>query len=240
MVSFIRMPQEFHAGSKISADLSIIMQRMGHEYRYFPYININRNLRRICYPFFPLKYAFSFRRGDEVFIQYPFDMMHDAVKTLLRLASPLLKLRKVKSTAIVIDLESVRWNSGTDLTEDLKILNLFQKVIIHTPEMKQMLLDAGYKGEIAIMGLFDYLVSAPFTGERRNTGDICFAGNLEKSVFVGKLNDVVRTEMSASICMGKASLRDSRATRCISAGWCLRMMCLYSKAAGGSYGMEMK
>lgn len=190
MVSFIRMPQEFHAGSKISADLSIIMQRMGHEYRYFPYININRNLRRICYPFFPLKYAFSFRRGDEVFIQYPFDMMHDAVKTLLRLASPLLKLRKVKSTAIVIDLESVRWNSGTDLTEDLKILNLFQKVIIHTPEMKQMLLDAGYNGEIAIMGLFDYLVSAPFTGERRNTGDICFAGNLEKSVFVGKLNDV--------------------------------------------------
>lgn len=190
MVTFVRMAQEFHAGSKISADLSAIMEQMGHEYRYFPYIRINRNLRRLIYPFFPVKYALSFHRGDEVVIQYPFDMDHAAVRTMLKMAAPLLRLRGVKSTAIIIDLESVRWNSGTDLTEDLEMLNLFQKVTVHSPEMKQMLIDAGYKGEIVVMGLFDYLVSAPYTGERHNSGDICFAGNLGKSGFVGKLNDV--------------------------------------------------
>lgn len=75
--------------------------------------------------------------------------------------------------------------------------------------MASYLKDSGCTRPFIVLGLFDYLVSTTNKSARNLSSSIVFAGNLSKSGFIGKLNEVTHDSKISFILYGRndASVR---------------------------------
>ena len=119
----------------------------------------------------------------DIFIQYGFST--EAMFSIVN------KLKKNGNRIILLvhDVESFRfksvWKSEQNLFSNTDI------VIVHTVPMAERLKELGYKGKVEVLEFFDYLndyKTVSPTADIRKQIDIVFAGNLDKSMFIRKLN----------------------------------------------------
>lgn len=165
------------AGGKAKNDISQILFDEGIKDLYIPSkFRPMRLLQQMC--------AVSCLPKDSiVFVQYP------AI-----LPSYINKLRrKVKAegklVAIIHDLDSLRDNTSD--RQEIDIINNFDYIIVHNIAMEKYIIDIGYRGEIIILEIFDYLSdSSEQVIESKLEKVLCFAGNLDKSVFVKEMSKI--------------------------------------------------
>ncbi len=98
----------------------------------------------------------------------------------------ILGARRVRSFALIHDLESLRLQTGIE--REISALSAFEGIISHNPAMTKALRAGGYDGNIVDLGLFDYLGFEGDVSENRDRSVISFAGNLSKAGFLAELD----------------------------------------------------
>lgn len=124
---------------------------------------------------------FLFVRKQIIIIQYPF--LVGCIVPILRF----LKFNKNRICTLVHDIESLR----TGMYSKNETLLLASDIIIaHTPQMKEALMNMGFKGHIEILEFFDYISDVNRESKQYLDKNVVFAGNLEKSTFLMQLKDI--------------------------------------------------
>lgn len=187
----------YDACSKPHADAERIALRLGFEPRYL----LGSRLSKLGKPIwkkvflhaYNLWHAWDVKRqakalrgihDSDIFVQYGFttEAMFDVVKMLKKGGNRIILL--------IHDLETFRFE-GCNQAE-LELLQNVDTLIVHSLPMRNRVLELGFKGKVAILQFFDYLIDDNVNvndnvvdGEEIN---IVFAGNLSKSEFVKKLH----------------------------------------------------
>lgn len=101
---------------------------------------------------------------------------------ILKILLPLLK--KFHLQAIIHDINSIRVDGHLSSTEN-EVLSQFDELIVHTPNMKDYLQHVLKNKNInyKIIDCFPYIAEVDRTFRHLNK-DICFAGNIDKSLFI--------------------------------------------------------
>lgn len=175
---------QHNAWSKAPRDVTAILKRNGYETLRimtsdkFPFIVKQLyNLWKISLAFLKIK------SGSTCFIQYPFDAY---IKYVLFL----LKKNDIRTQILIHDIHSCRFH-GELSSKEYKIFDSFDKIIVHTKAMKTLLVKHGISvDKIEVLYLFDYLVASNSILKDEYYFSICFAGNLKKSMFLKKMNQL--------------------------------------------------
>lgn len=127
------------------------------------------------------------RRNDLVFLQYPI-MNLGAFRFCYK------SISKARVVAIVHDLPSYRFDSQIKFRNaEIRILNSFSRIIVHSVQMKKVLMMDGVKTKMQVLEMFDYLLPLDLKCSfRRNV--IVFAGALHKSLFLKKMDTMTLFE----------------------------------------------
>ena len=170
-----------NAGSKAVRDTNQIVYSFGYTPLPFDLICTNfisHNIRRLV---MVIKIFFTIKKKDVCFMQWPTYSHADDF-----LMYYLLKVRCQHLQLLIHDLTSLRTTKNAEYED--RIINLAERIIVHTNPMKDLLVSRGVKKEkIRILTSFDYLVFDSIIPQRKLTREIVFAGNLEKSVFLSEL-----------------------------------------------------
>lgn len=200
------------AGSKATADCSFILAELGYQHfdvpiynNKHPILNLLTFLRHLWRLYALLK------PGDEVLLQYPLLGINKGLKYFVRL----LRHKNCRMICLLHDLDSLRQvHHAWTLEEELVRLSAFDRIIVHNARMKALLTDNHLNVEMRTLCLFDYLMPDNVWKalEQRHVSEIwlqehinysmnaetlaykykrvAFAGNLGKSVFLKKLDQV--------------------------------------------------
>ena len=152
------------------------------------------NSRKLQYYLLLVKELFIFFKAVEkdsvIGIQYPLLSINNVFRYFIKFA----KAKGVKFFCIVHDLESLR-TGGTDavaIQQEIDNLNTFDHVIAHNDAMINWLKQNGLTTNVSEIGLFDYLLPLqPGPNVVSTNRSIAFAGNLGKSTFIYKLNEIL-------------------------------------------------
>lgn len=183
----------FNAGGKAPSDVNRILEGAGCRILRNDYMLRNRILRLPLIVITPLIQSFKIRRGSQLIFQHPYDTSHDAIRMMNRILMFLLRHKKVTTAVLIHDVESIRFHEK-NLRDEVDLLNKFDLIVAHSPEMKALLVRNGLSSECRVLGLFDYLVSAGNNMPRTRDGGVCYAGNLSKSRFLSCLPDIAGLE----------------------------------------------
>lgn len=175
---------QYNAWSKAPKDVTAILKREGYEALY---IITNNKLPFIVKQIYNLGvtvFGFSkIKSGSTCFIQYPFD-------AYIKYALFILKENNIRTQVLIHDIHSYRFH-GALSSKECKIFNFFDTIIVHTEAMKVLLVENGISADkIEILQLFDYFVTNNPVSNNENRFSICFAGNLKKSMFLRKMNQL--------------------------------------------------
>lgn len=182
---------KYNASNKARADVTKILEDAG----YNPYNIYIRDyaIPKITGLLFLIRYfllIFKLRKGDELCIQYPIrrNMLTYFYKMLY-----ILKKCGVTIIFIIHDLDYIRLDNYKKTKNSiLNPLRLADKIVAHTPNMKEHLINEGIKSPISVLYLFDYLTKDPINSIDyclQHKNEIVFAGNLIKSAFLRPLNE---------------------------------------------------
>jgi hypothetical protein len=183
------------AGPKATRDCSAILSEMGYQHFDVPIYSNSHPLRNLCMLLQRFGHLFlSLRTRDRVLLQYPLL----GVNRWLQYFARLLRSRHCQLICLVHDLDALRQlHHDWSLSEEVARLNAFELVIVHNENMKELLQAHGLKADTRCLGLFDYLLpgqNLPDPQLQNAVGTaysrIAFAGNLGKSVFLSKLDQV--------------------------------------------------
>ena len=186
----------YDACSKPHADAESIALKLGFEPRYLLGSRLSKLgkpiWKKVLLHAYNLWHAWDVKRqakalcsihDSDIFVQYGFttEAMFDVVKMLKKQGNRIILL--------IHDLETFRFE-GCNQAE-LELLQNVDTLIVHSLPMRNRVLELGFKGKVAILQFFDYLIDDNVNvndnvvdGEEIN---IVFAGNLSKSEFVKKL-----------------------------------------------------
>lgn len=129
-------------------------------------------------------------KGDDLFFQYPYEGIGVNLQCIIKV----LRFRKPHITLLIHDLEFLRYPEIVSAEEQIKTLNNVDCLLVHTVEMQNRLKALGVTTEMKPMILFDYYAKDPYRDIEEQLNDknvIAFAGNLNKSVFLHKLDDSI-------------------------------------------------
>jgi len=194
----------FNAGTKAPADIVRILTDKGFKAIYVDYLLMSRWYRQILLLPYVLFLGSKIKYKSTVVFQHPYDTFHNAILFLNRIMFVILKIKKVRTIAVIHDINSIRFD-GIGLERELRCLSAYEVVIAHTPAMKSLLENGGYKGKVVTLGLFDYLVNIPNRMDHQISGSITFAGNLEKSLFLKRLPEVAEKSDVSFLLYGKGA-----------------------------------
>lgn len=167
------------AGGKAKNDAFDIAYGMGFEASYRP---SSFRIMRIIQQYLSMN---RFDSADNVFVQYPAvdpRMMQSLFKHLKRTTN---------SIALVHDMRMIQGVGRATKYDEIDYLNHFSHVIAHNKQMAGYLMKNGYNGDLVLLNLFDYLhdVRKPIQNPNHD-GSVAYAGNLCKSKFIHKLNQI--------------------------------------------------
>ena len=124
--------------------------------------------------------------GKVIFFQYPAvsNQLMDMFKKVITNDS--------YKIVLVHDITSIQGvDYKTDEKKELEFLNLFNCAIVHNDVMATYIKRMGYKGDVVVLELFDYLHSFehPII-EEVFSNSVSFAGNMKKASFLHQLGEI--------------------------------------------------
>lgn len=164
-----------NASGKAKKDVDVILSRNGYKKLYKP--SDKRWLRVIQQVIGIL----GLKKDTELFVQYPanIDFCYSVLKSK----------RDVRKIAIIHDIESLRGEKTKE--REKSILEMFDVIISHNARMTAYLRKIGIRNKIINLNIFDYLLDDnAILSEDFNKDEIFFAGNLQKSKFLQKLDRI--------------------------------------------------
>lgn len=169
----------YNAGYKLPEDLYKLMKSYGFgELKCHIQIGKNKVVKLIQLIKDVYTIYKKIDRNTKVIYQYPEIINCNFILDLL-------SLKKHTKVAIVIDVNSLRIGNCIFSKEDKKNLNKFDELIVHTQAIKDKLSEECFNpNKIKISYIYDYLTDSPNIINRRNSNEICYAGNLDKSIFL--------------------------------------------------------
>lgn len=180
----------YHAGNKARKDCKNIFKNLKMKRIKISYFLINENIfiyraiDQLISLLFSIK--FLFKKNILVFFQFPAEK---------RWSYFFYNLKNIKIVSIIHDLEGLRFKDGKKLKKEIEYLNKSKYIVSHNSEMTEFLIKNGVnKNKIKNLNIFDYILEEDNRKINKiKTSDVCFAGNLEKSLFIyelKKLNDI--------------------------------------------------
>lgn len=130
-----------------------------------------------------VKFAFSVEKNAVVVFHFP--LLANAYKILLNL----LGRRGIKTVALIIDIDGLRYTNESLLAREFETLKQFDTIIAHNAAMKNFLSQYISAGKIHSIEMFDYPVH-DFSVERKLSNTVCYAGNFEKALFVNEIGNI--------------------------------------------------
>lgn len=168
------------AGYKAPHDVRITLGELGFKSVFFDGNSKIKLVALLQIMLRLIKFSFCVRKDDVVFIQYP--------SYPLLFVVMLFFLRCNNRVVLIHDFHSLRLKGRMGVLEKLNI-SLFNKIIVHTPNMKDYLSTLFPDKSYYILGCFGYMLEHPSCGEAEHglSTEICFAGNINKSLFIRRL-----------------------------------------------------
>jgi hypothetical protein len=136
-----------------------------------------------------LKLLLKLGKDDLIFLQ--------TSEVVLQGISKVKKIKQFKVIYLIHDLFSVRYDDiemhSAEIIKDVALLNQCDYIICHNEHMKEKLIEMGVVSKLYTIELFDYLITDKnicIDRKMSSPGTISFAGNLEKSTFLTKLDEI--------------------------------------------------
>ena len=98
----------------------------------------------------------------------------------------LLRTKKAELICCILDINGLKSGNSDMLEKEIQILKKHRLFIVHNRNMEGWLREFVPDAQIATLDFFDFL-TAPATIKRELSNEICFAGNLAKSLFLEEL-----------------------------------------------------
>lgn len=180
----------FHAGNKARKDCEIIFKKLNIEEIKMNYLAINKFYDTLIYKCIDQSAAiisnlkFLFKRNLLFFSQFPVEKKWGDFY--------FYNLKNIKIVSIVHDLDGLREKDENLLRKEIKNLKKSKYIISHNEKMTNFLIEKGIdKNKIKNLEIFDYILDKNNREiNLKKSSDICFAGNLEKSLFIYKLKKI--------------------------------------------------
>lgn len=179
--------ENYNAGTKAVIDVNAILETKA--YSALPVCLSNNThkskwWRLIMSLYSMLKMLFTLKKGDIVFVQYPYYIHRAFIAAYYRI----LYWKQVKIQLLIHDLNSLRNENGQ---KENDILTRAEMVVCHTPRMKDILQSLGVQeAKIKILYLFDYITDVSNNYKSSYENRVVFAGNMSKSRFLTELPKV--------------------------------------------------
>lgn len=177
-------PETIFHGSVGNMDAEQVFLANGLEPVRFPFhynFSLWAKLGRLAYLF---KFFFTLPRGAVVFFQHP---MYAGMNKLL---IKLLRYRKsITIVCFIADINGLKHGDEAVLQQEIKQFRQYRYFILHNQAMQQWLRKQVPEHEAALIEFFDFLTT-PSDVKREPAMSIAFAGNLEKSPFLEKMDAV--------------------------------------------------
>lgn len=174
---------KYNAGSKARDDCDRILESCGYKLLSLPFPKPTI-VSRLIRGFRMFKVMSQLSNADSCFLQYPL-VAYGSMRMFCNLA---FWLFNGKTTVLIHDIEGLRKSQGIE--PDLSyLLRKCDKIIVHTPQMKKILVKSfGLRPEnVEVLYLFDYLTVEEPHSVDINGNTVIFAGNLSKSSFISEL-----------------------------------------------------
>ena len=176
-----------NAGSKAPADISSILADNGYEKFYIRTSGGSFPKQVLSLAASSIKLICAARRNSLVVCQYP--VYSKKGSYAFRIVRTFLKAKRVKIVALIHDLLFAA-HPGEGKEEEVRELNKYDALIVHSTQMEAKLKEAGCIRPTVILGLFDYLIDKANEQKRNLTYETVFAGNLSKSLFINQLSKI--------------------------------------------------
>lgn len=182
-----RKGNEFYAASKARNDCDKILQDNGYQAFYIP-ISGQRLLRPLIRIYYILKLKLKLKKGDTLFIQYPYYSLSRIGIVMYKL---LLSGKYHTIECLIHDINYCREQNKKE-PELHYTISKCNKIIVHTPNMKKLFIEKFNidPNKIRVLHLFDYLSQQQPIINTLETNTVIFAGNLTKSSFISKLSSL--------------------------------------------------
>jgi hypothetical protein len=171
------------------ADAEAVLEKEGYLPIVFPcheQFSVQAKLRRL---FFLIKTLLSIRGPAIVVFIFP------AYAGMTRLLLSLLRLRpQINIVCFIGDIDGIKDGNKQVLASEIKLLQRYNYFIAHNDAMVDWIRQHIQGAKAAALNFFDFLAK-PFEGNRELTGEIVFAGNLEKSIFLQDLKRLQSPEL---------------------------------------------
>ena len=175
----------FNAGSKATADIISIAEKMSFKPLYVHHIEAKNNIfskivNQIRYFFEWSKLYKKVADNSVILLQHPFrNRQCNREKTILK-----LKQRKnVKVISLIHDIEELRnpvYNEHSHFEFEF-MMRVADQFIVHNSKMKEWFKEKGIdENKIVVLEIFDYLSDSPIN-EKKFANNIIIAGNLHSS-----------------------------------------------------------
>ena len=173
-----------NAGPKAKVDVETILCKNGFSKINFT-INQKSKMQKLMVSTMKVRNYFKHNHYDEIIMQYP--TYSDIVtKSLFRTIGKY----DTKLVLFIHDVESLRLHSDDAdyIQKEVSLFNKATALIVHNNKMKQWLSDHGVSVHMETLEIFDYLMPDFESKKKVFDKSICFAGNLQKSDFLTKVN----------------------------------------------------
>lgn len=176
-----------HAGPKAKADIRDIFVKNGYQQKTF--IFPSDKLGKMMHLSNIIRKTLSeISVDDTIVLQFPtgFQMKGMFDKYLVSC------LKKINNKVVIVhDLEGLRQGNLYKLKTEINFLNQFQLVVMHNSHMTQICRKNGLTSKVMEIDIFDYLVADEIHDlSEVNQKKVNFAGNLEKSEFISKIDSL--------------------------------------------------
>lgn len=177
-------PETIFHGSIGNMDVEQVWLTHDFEPIRFPYhhsFSLRAKMARI---WFLVRLLFLLPRGSVVLFQHP---LYAGMNKLL---VKLLRYRKsITIVCFIADINGFKHGDDAVLQKEIQQFSTYRYFIVHNQAMQQWLQQQVPHQRSAMIRFFDFLTS-PGILPRTNTRSIAFAGNLEKSGFLEKMDQV--------------------------------------------------
>lgn len=158
--------------------------------QFIPYVPkfMRKPVRYVCDTIEAKIFLHRVQKGDEIYFQVPH--LGKRLSSIVKW----LKAKGAKLYFIIHDLDFLRYPNRISPDGIIAIINSADCIFVHTPQMEEKLAQIGVTAKMQPIMLFDYYAIDPYRDVEEQVKDrlsIAFAGNLNKSVFLRKLDESV-------------------------------------------------
>ena len=186
---------EYNASSKAREDVSRFVLQNGfcsiakNDKRKFPKNRFLKLLLAFC---IYGKLLFKLHKNDILFLQTSSKVLDGVLR--------IKKMKKFKIIYLIHDVFPIRYDDTAahknEIVPEIKRLNQCDYIICHNKKMLERLQELGCTSSLISLTIFDYYAK-PFTPHNRALDKpcVCFAGNIAKSPFLKKLDQVINSSV---------------------------------------------